>query len=116
MAKGKIGKAPFPVQAIDLDGPLSAKRFNEIFDEAKARTLCVRSAKGHPDRGGYFFHLERVSGGFRIYDFRKALVGTRTAEETVRLVNHVTGRCFDEEMFAYCQATINLRKDQTDSD
>lgn len=119
MARNTIGPAPFGVYSIESDGPLLLAQITQaVHQSGGSASLCVRSTTGHPDRGGYFFHIERIEDGqsFRIYDFERHPVATLEAQELLRFINHVSGRQFDEQMLVFCQQTVNIRLDQIQSE
>lgn len=115
MAQNPLGKTPFPLRIIDTDRPVALGDLSKLVQSLKgAVTLCIRSEKGHAERGGYFFHIQSVPGqaNFEIVDFGKTAICQLDGGQLVRFVNHVSGRQFDEEMLTFCQQTVNLRKDQ----
>lgn len=116
MPKNVIGKAPFPVRTVESDDPLTLPQLRAALGAGKRVTLCLRSAEGHPERGGYYFHLADVGGELALFDFEGEEVATLSPAEAVRFINHASGRRFDAEMLAFCRSTINLRRDQTGDD
>jgi hypothetical protein len=113
MPKNIIGAPPFPVQTLDKDEALNLEEITAAIGNSDGVSLCVRSANGPLNRGGYFFHLEPVGDRFSIYDFAGKPIGTLEPNDLVRFVNHVSGRLFDREMLHYCQTEVNFRQDQT---
>lgn len=116
MPKKELGDAPFPpVVRVDVATPVSLEQLSEILRERlDGVTICVRSATGHKDRGGYFFHLKPTDGSLescKIYNFEKILVATLPLDKTTAFVNHCSGLAFDEESFLFCQTVVNFRLD-----
>lgn len=74
-------------------------------------SICIVSERGAPNRGGYFFHLARVSGciSFSTFDRENVISFTDTGK-CAAFINHVTGRKYDEEMWKECQR-LNLKAD-----
>ena len=74
-------------------------------------SLCVTSGSGETNRGGYFFHLRKTTIGFEFATFdRERVLTLGTGAECVALMNHVSGRRYNENMWRLCQA-VNLRTD-----
>lgn len=116
MPRNTIGKSPFPLQRIDKDELVTLSDIDATLGQQGRATICLRSATGPENRGGYFFNLSKHSGGYDILDFEGNPVGVLTSEKIARFVNHVSGRLYDQEMFKYCQSVVNIRQDETDSD
>lgn len=114
MPRNIIGASPFPVQTIELDRPLTLDDILGKLRNAPGVSLCVRTASGHKNRGGYFFHIEKANSDYRILDFNKNVVATLTPQRLVRFVNHVSGRQFDTEMLLFCQSVVNFKQDQNE--
>jgi len=116
MPKKAFGDAPFPpLVRIDTSEPVSLKQLSEILSSRPdGVTICVRSAVGHENRGGFFFHL-KVPGGIsndcEIYNFEKIRVAVMSLDKTVAFVNHCAGLAFDDWAFHFCQSVINFRLD-----
>ena len=54
----------FPLRIIDTDMPITEEVLNSSFENNEGITLCIRSANGHPQRGGFFFCMSRQDNGF----------------------------------------------------
>ena len=75
-------------------------------------SVCLVSQLGHDLRGGYFFHIRRLEDGFEFFDFDgRGFVRFPDGLECVTFINHVTGRVYDDEMWARCREW-NLRLDE----
>ncbi|MBZ0212811.1 MAG: hypothetical protein K8H99_03325, partial [Nitrospirae bacterium] len=77
-------------------------------------SFCVRSATGHENRGGYFFHV--LPGGDdldnnQLHTFESISVATLDIATFTALVNHCSGLLFDEVSFQLCQTQINFTID-----
>lgn len=112
MPRNVIGAPPFGVRTLDTDVPLTLHHLHDALGEQLGVSLCVRSANGPNNRGGYFFHFERAGTQFLVRDFERNVIGTLEPNELVRLINHVSGRQFDADMLTYCQSVVNFRQDQ----
>lgn len=116
MPKKELGDAPFPpVVRVDTASPISLERLSEILRERlEGVTICVRSAAGHENRGGYFFHLKPADDTLsecEIYNFERIPVATLPLDRTAAFVNHCAGLRFDEWSFQFCQSVVNFRLD-----
>jgi hypothetical protein len=116
MPRNVIGSSPFPLETLELDRPITLEDIRNKLGKRMGVSLCVRSLKGHENRGGYFFHIEKDKANYRILNFKKDVIGILSPEQLVRFVNHVSGRQFDEEMLLYCQAEVNFKQDQNEDD
>ena len=115
MAKNSIGKPPFTLKVLDKDEPLTMDDIDKLLKSTKgAVSLCLRSKEGHKDRGGYFFHFQKLPEGqtYRVIDFERNEIATLKSDHLVSFLNHVSGRRFDPEIHTYCQQVVNLRQDQ----
>lgn len=115
MPRHTIGSAPFTVRLIDTDSPIDQELLTSALGHSAGVSLCIRSVEGHPDRGGYFFHVEQSEQEFIVRDFERHEVKSFDLATLVRFINHVSGREFDHDMFLLCQAEINFKEDQIDS-
>lgn len=116
MPRNVIGEAPFAVRTLDTDGPVTIDQITTAIRGQRGVSLCVRSANGPANRGGYFFHIKPSKGGYLVCDFEKIPVDTFDGNTLARFVNHVSGRHFDNDMLLYCQSVVNFRQDQTDDE
>jgi hypothetical protein len=114
MPRNIIGGSPFPVRTIELDRPLTLDDISLQLRDIPGVSLCVRTAGGHTNRGGYFFHIAKDGADYRIFDISKRIVATLTPQKLVRFVNHVSGRQFDAEMLVFCQSVVNFKQDQNE--
>lgn len=96
---------------VDQDEPITDKQLSALLKEDDRLFLCIRSKKGNPQRGGYFFFIERSEEQWYLYDLERNYEGVFALERLVRFINHVSGRRFDEEILVFCQRVVNLRKD-----
>lgn len=116
MPKKPIGSPPFPpVFCFDEDREFTAADLVRILRQRPdGVSLCIRHPTGARERGGYFFHICRTSDGsqkYLLYDFERTPIWTFCSEDLVALINHCTGRKFDEEIFILCQTRLNFRSD-----
>jgi hypothetical protein len=118
MPRNPLGKAPFPLRMLDTDDPMAEKDLlSNLRSAGGSVTLCIRSVRGHSDRGGFFFNICVAEDGlYQILDFKGSEIDRLPMESLVRLVNHVSGRKFDQDMWVYCQTVLNFRQDQNESD
>jgi hypothetical protein len=78
----------------------------------KGVSICLISEKGEEDRGGYFFHFKKTKEGIVFTSFDRTTEFTlRDENAAIKLINHASGRKYDEEMWALSQK-INLRTDK----
>ena len=116
MPKKKFEGIPFPpIVRIDTDTPVVINQLADIFKERpNGVTLCIRSAEGHPHRGGYFFHILPIDNDLskcELYNFEKMLVATLPVEQMTLFINHCSGLDFNEWAFQFCQSVVNFRLD-----
>ena len=111
MPRNPLGRIPFRLQVLDLEGAFTEAHLEQLLKQTPSVSLCLRTASGAEERGGFFFHFERVGAGFELFDFQHTKVDTLDRRHLVALINHVSGRRFSEEMLRYCQTVINLRQD-----
>lgn len=116
MAKNVLGKVPFPpLEKVETDFPLTSEQIQTLLEtRPDGVSFCIRSTKGHKDRGGYFFHI--VPGGdalsaCQVFSFDKTHAATLPIAELTALVNHCAGLEFSEAAFQLCQTRINFRLD-----
>ena len=104
---------PYPLVFIDINGPIRSSDFKMATAHSRRGvTLCIRTETGPDSRGGYFFHVKEITGGyFEICDIEKDFKDELTEEDLIQLINHVTGREFSERAFKYSIQQINLRHD-----
>ena len=111
---------PFPpLRKIDTDEPITEERLVALLDATPAGvSVCVRSARGHEDRGGYFFHFRRVPSSteaVEVLNFESLTALKFDQSSLTRFVNHGSGLRFDQEMFNLCQSVVNFRLDPQQS-
>lgn len=116
MPRNIIGLAPFsPIVLIDIGEPITYQELLSILNKrADGVTLCVRYESGVEKRGGYFFHVRRLSTNndlWSLLTFEKEHIADVPSAFLCRLINHCTGQIFDEECFSFCINVINLRSD-----
>lgn len=120
MPKKKFENIPFhTVVRLDTNTPVSINQVKDILrNYPDGVSLCVRSAEGHPDRGGYFFHLLLTSNDLsqcELYNFEKTLVATLAVEQITLFINHCSGLDFNEWVLQFCQSVVNFRLDPAKS-
>lgn len=116
MSKKKFEGIPFPpVVRIDTDTPIAVNQVANIFKKhINGVTLCIRSAEGHANRGGYFFHVLPIDHDLskcELYNFEKILVASLPVEQMTFFINHCSGLEFNEWAFQFCQSVVNFRLD-----
>ena len=105
---------PFaPLLVLELDGLITWDWLEpQIRNRLKAGvSLCIVSGEGEDNRGGYFFHLRKDATGFSFSTFdRRNVLTFGSGEECADLMNHASGRRYNEKMWSRCQKA-NLRPD-----
>lgn len=98
---------------IDSDAALSKTLFLPCFRGKSNVLLLIRSEKGDPKRGGFFFNIEKTGDdSFVFMTMENAPVAEAfSCENSLKLINHVSGRVFCEDMLSLCQSVINIRSD-----
>lgn len=115
MPRNVIGQPPFGLRVIDTDEALTQEDIMQCLEASGSVSLCIRSAQGHPRRGGYFFHLRQDQNQrFIIHDFAGQAIDSLDLKSLTRFINHVSGRMFDREMLVYCERVVNFNQDQID--
>ena len=51
----------YPIVTKDTDIALTNEQVISLFSDRNSITLCVRSSSGHPNRGGYYFCIHKIS-------------------------------------------------------
>lgn len=117
MPRNEIGDLPYPpLEIVDTATPVTADQITDLFQKHPDGTsFCVRSADGHPIRGGYFFHAVPYPDGVEIFDIEKHLIAKIAPDQFVLFVNHCTGLAFSEWAFQFCQSVVNFRTDPAES-
>jgi hypothetical protein len=116
MPKKQLGKLPFPpLITLDTSNPIQADALADLLRKRQQGvSICVRSAEGHPKRGGYFFHVrasDRTLEHCEIFNFEKIAVASLHLEKLTAFINHCAGLMFDEWAFKFCQTVVNFRLD-----
>lgn len=116
MARNEIGGLPFPpLIRIDTGDPITPEALHEVLRaRLEGASFCVRSSEGHPNRGGYFFHVRPHEGKpdeYDIFSFEKVYALSLPMPKLAAFVNHCAGLAFDEDMFQLCQTVVNFRLD-----
>ena len=110
---------PFPpLRVLKCDGPITWDWLKqEIEDRLEdGVSLCLVAKKGHENQGGYFFHIQKRQERFAFFIFEqknalnKSVLTFDTGHECVALINHVSGRRYDQGMWSECQKA-NLKSD-----
>jgi len=103
-----------PLRIIESDKEISWESlYKNIKDKIdKGVSICIVSEKGEEDRGGYFFHFKRIKDGIAFTNFDKSIQFiVKDENQALKLINHASGRKYDEEMWELCQK-VNLRTDK----
>lgn len=116
MPRKVIGQPPFaPVVLFDEARDFTTEDLFRIRSErSNGFSICIRYAYGPPNRGGYFFHILPIVDqnlAFELYDFERRLIAKFKPDDLVLLINHCTGRRFDEKSFKLCQTSLNFLRD-----
>ncbi len=112
-----LPKLPFPpLVKVSAGEPLTTTEVESLLmRRPKGISMCVRSATGHADRGGYFFHIRPYEQNgpveYEIFDFHGKSVLKLGLEHLTQFINHCTGLAFDPKMLMLCQTVVNLRLD-----
>ncbi len=102
----------YPIVTIDSDNTIQDDQIENLFISTNGITLCVRSASGHPDRGGYFFCIKKeVDGSYQLETIEGDYIDSFDLCSLVRFINHSSGKLFDAELLDYCQNKVNFRND-----
>ncbi len=116
MPKKELGGLPFPpLIKLDTNDPIEQNTLAEILQQRlEGVSICVRSAEGHANRGGYFFHIrpkDPTLDACDILNFERISVVSLPLAKLTAFINHCAGLTFDEESFQLCQTVINFRLD-----
>lgn len=113
MAFKKFGPVPYPpLSVVDRDEPIDEPWLTGQLDAMQGGlSLLLRSGAGANQRGGFFFHLSLSENGVSFHDFSGIQLVSLPLAEATKLINHASGRAYDEGMLILCQRTINLRQD-----
>lgn len=113
MARNVLGDPPFPpLVTLDREAPITWAELGPHLERRPSGvSLLVRSERGPPTRGGYFFHLRLADGRVGVHDFSGHELLTLDPAGAVEFVNHATGARFSERMLALSQNQVNLRED-----
>lgn len=116
MPKKKFDALPFPpLIKLDTSEPIKPDALTDLLKHhLGGASICVRSATGHQNRGGYFFHVRPHDESlvqWDIFNFEKIYVADLPLDKLTAFINHCAGLAFDEEAFQLCQAVINFRLD-----
>lgn len=102
----------YPIVTKDTDVALTNVQVNSLFSTNDSITLCVRSGSGHPNRGGYFFCINKTdTSSFQLETIEGVYVDTFNLDTLVNFINHASGKRFNSELLDYCQNSINFRTD-----
>ena len=116
MPRNIIGPVPFPpLDVLDTDEVVTQEQLGDrLRSRLSGLSLCVRSATGHANRGGYFFHVRPKDESLRefdIYNMEQTHVHRLTLDKLTALINHCAGFAFSEDSFQLCQSLINFKLD-----
>ncbi len=102
----------YPIVTKDTDIALTNEQVISLFSDRNSITLCVRSSSGHPNRGGYYFCIHKISNHlFQLETMEGVYVDSFDLDILVNFINHASGRKFNSELLNYCQNNINFRTD-----
>ncbi len=102
----------YPIVTKDTDMALTNDQVMSLFSARDRITLCVRSSSGHPNRGGYYFCIHKISNNsFQLETIEGVYVDHFGLDTLVNFINHASGRKFSSELLDYCQNSINFRTD-----
>lgn len=102
----------YPIKTLDTDNVIQSSQVASLLSEYHQITLCVRSENGHPNRGGYYFCISKK--GTNTYDLETiegVYVDTFSLNNLTTLINHASGKMFNQQILDYCQNNINFRTD-----
>ena len=102
----------YPIVTKDTDMALTNDQIISLFSDRDSITLCVRSSSGHPNRGGYYFCIHKISNHlFQLETMEGVYVDSFDLDILVNFINHASGRKFNSELLNFCQNNINFRPD-----
>lgn len=102
----------YPIVTKDTDIALTNDQIISLFSDRESITLCVRSSSGHPNRGGYYFCIQKINNNsFQLETIEGDCVDTFDLNTLAKFINHASGRKFNLELLDYCQNSINFRTD-----
>ena len=102
----------YPIKTIDTDEVIKSTQLTSLFANDEGITLCVRSEKGHENRGGYYFCiLKQSEESYLLETIEGVEIDTFDLSTLVAFINHASGKKFNEELLDYCQNSINFRND-----
>lgn len=115
MPRNVLGSLPFPpLVRLDTDEPIGQEALAQLLRRSGGVSICVRSVEGHPQRGGYFFHIlpgDETLEACEVFNFEQISVLSLSLERLTAFVNHCAGLAFDEQSFQLCQTVVNFRLD-----
>lgn len=102
----------YPIKTLDTDNVISSSQISALLSDCHQITLCVRSEYGHPNRGGYYFCIsEKSTDAYDLETIEGVYVDTFSLDDLTTLINHASGKEFNQQMLDYCQNSINFRTD-----
>ena len=103
----------YPIVTLDTSVPITKEQLIDCFSREQSITLCVRSASGHENRGGYFFCLSSTNGytQYNLETIEGVLIDSFDIDTSLKFINHVAGLLFDKQILMYCQNSVNFRND-----
>ena len=102
----------YPIKTLDTDNVISSSQISSLLSDCHQITLCVRSEHGHPNRGGYYFCIsEKSADTYDLETIEGVYVDTFSLDALTTLINHASGKKFNQQMLDYCQNSINFRTD-----
>lgn len=102
----------YPIKTLDTDNVIPSDQIASLLSTHHQITLCVRSENGHPSRGGYYFCIsEKSANTYDLETIEGVYVDTFSLDDLTTLINHASGKKFNQEMLDYCQNSINFRTD-----
>lgn len=102
----------YPIKTLDTDNVIPSSQIASLLSNCHQITLCVRSGNGHPNRGGYYFCIsEKSANTYDLETMEGVYIDTFSLEDLTTLINHASGKTFNQQMLDYCQNSINFRTD-----
>ena len=99
------------ITTIDSDKPITVEMIENLITET-GTTILIRSEKGHPRRGGYYFQVRRTTDGlYSLTTFDHDDSFEMSIPMLVAIINHCAGLKYNEDAYLYCRDTINLKSD-----
>lgn len=102
----------FELIPYDTDTPITEGILSQLLNGHTGITLCIRSASGPENRGGYFFCIEELPDGYlSLETIEGDPVERFSVSNMVAFINHVAGLRYSHEIQLFCQNAVNFRAD-----